>query len=742
MNTLAKARILAFVLIILSGLAFPVADLGQYVQDKNAAHIQRMEETQNQLHKISSYNSKNFFKIKNGARHQIVNQYIDSCKPLAISGATYFLTANVAAQSGTCFPVLADSVTLDCNGYAISGGAGSAIGVSTSKHITNVKNCKFIGFEQASIYIEDSAGGNVAGNTISLSHLGVGIAMQNTEGYQIRDNEMFSVSKGIVSSEGSGNIFDSNNISSTNNAMTITLSDGETAISNDVFSLSGEGLVADSSSRIRLVGNRGRSNPYLTSGISAYWVSDLLVESNDGANVPQTDAGVYVTGDYSPAANRVIGNKGSGSYGIFVASVYDIEFNSNAGFGLYGGIGMYDLLSSQQISENIGVGGEFGICANHLPSGQFSGNFGTGGLRGISLGNCVGTTGSVQSTDITHNTATCLQCEDISTYASCGLYLQNANGNSITSNTASSDSEDSPGVILKNSNSNLISENSVLSQGTGLMMIDSPSNSLVENTLVSQGGQLAADLGSSSGNSFEGNMFEGSVVAASMQNGIFSGNTVDGTVLGLTFNSISNTEFSGNTITSSLGDAVVLRNGVNNNIEGNELVSQADIGAGLLLEGIHTSSIEGNTIVVKGALAPGYAVALTASGSQGSTGNTVKENTITSQQGSAALKLDAPSGGNAVYHNDITAGTALHTWIDNAAASNVFFTVVNGFGQGNKYTTGTLAADDEYQISDGNGDGFAEHGMVPFTSSNTNQWVGVGGDPNPASRYCGAWCQN
>ncbi|MEM5871287.1 MAG: hypothetical protein QW051_00270 [Candidatus Aenigmatarchaeota archaeon] len=69
--------------------------------------------------------------------------YIDACTTLSVPDEVYYLTSNVST-TGTCFTIMANNITLDCQGYAVnysSSTSGYAVRGSGVNDMT-IKNCK------------------------------------------------------------------------------------------------------------------------------------------------------------------------------------------------------------------------------------------------------------------------------------------------------------------------------------------------------------------------------------------------------------------------------------------------------------------------------------------------------------------------------------------------------------------------------------------------------------------------
>ena len=94
------------------------------------------------------------------------------CGTLSSPNSVCTLTGNLAA-AGSCFTVAANNVTINCNGYTISGPSSSLYyyGIYTTKNYTSVQNCRINGFGQAVFFDKASYGTikNTSANTSAMT---------------------------------------------------------------------------------------------------------------------------------------------------------------------------------------------------------------------------------------------------------------------------------------------------------------------------------------------------------------------------------------------------------------------------------------------------------------------------------------------------------------------------------------------------------------------------------------------
>jgi hypothetical protein len=85
-----------------------------------------------------------------GDKYPLTSNAIASCMALSLTNATYTLSANASINGSNCFNVTAANVTLDCNGYSITGNnTNNSLGIETTQYNTTIRNCNISGFHTA-----------------------------------------------------------------------------------------------------------------------------------------------------------------------------------------------------------------------------------------------------------------------------------------------------------------------------------------------------------------------------------------------------------------------------------------------------------------------------------------------------------------------------------------------------------------------------------------------------------------
>ena len=99
----------------------------------------------------------------------VVNASVSACGSLPGAGALYTLNQSVSINGSTCFTVAAANVTLDCNGFSITGNnSASTNGIYSHQYNTTIRNCNIYNFSSA-VYLAGATYNTVANTTGSCS---------------------------------------------------------------------------------------------------------------------------------------------------------------------------------------------------------------------------------------------------------------------------------------------------------------------------------------------------------------------------------------------------------------------------------------------------------------------------------------------------------------------------------------------------------------------------------------------
>jgi len=103
---------------------------------------------------------------------------VTSCRTLSIANTVYNLSSNVSINSSTCFTITAPNVTLDCNGYSITGNnITSTYGFYSDQFNTTIRNCIISNFDYGVSFNGATYGTIFNVTSTSDSNAGVGIVI-------------------------------------------------------------------------------------------------------------------------------------------------------------------------------------------------------------------------------------------------------------------------------------------------------------------------------------------------------------------------------------------------------------------------------------------------------------------------------------------------------------------------------------------------------------------------------------
>ncbi|RLJ01844.1 MAG: hypothetical protein DRP11_03815, partial [Candidatus Aenigmatarchaeota archaeon] len=403
-------------------------------------------------------------------------KYIDSCQNLTAPNTIYKLTTNVSS-SGTCFNILADNITLDCQNYWINysqSQTGYAMNNSLGYNSTTVKNCNIIQGGDTSyshaIYIRNSYFANITNNTISTFDSPSNGIKHAIYLYSTKFSTIF-VNKINTNRDNSYGIYlysNSNDNTISNNTIT-------------AFGTYNYGIYVRSSDSNTISNNiiktiRG-TNSWWSYGIYIYSSTNLTVTNNEMNTTngyaifiePTTNVSYY---------NHTIDTSNTEQdepiYYYFAESSLIIENLDNFGQ-------IYITNSTNVTIRNVTTDKDGIILAITTNSTVSNSNVTTDNFYeyGIYLYS------SSNSNLISNNTITTF---DSSGY---GIYLSSSNSNTLKNNTIKTSGQTSAhGIYLTSSNSNLIVDNNITttdSNGYGIRISYSDLNNIVNNTIKTSG---------------------------------------------------------------------------------------------------------------------------------------------------------------------------------------------------------------------------------------------------------------
>lgn len=217
---------------------------------------------------------------------------IDSCMALNVPGSTYTLTGNVYSNT-TCFTVAAPGVTLDCNGFSITGDNMSGMyapihdkpvefiyGIYSELDGTVIKNCVISNFGSG-IRFEDVYNGLIFNSTVSsTAEMSDSIDIERSSNINISNVKAYSDKRAAIMLHESkfNSISDSTGKSRLDTGLSVWISDNN-LISNYTGSSAGsEGIWLQGSSNNIISNSVGISNydgmSYMSDGIAFTYGSD------------------------------------------------------------------------------------------------------------------------------------------------------------------------------------------------------------------------------------------------------------------------------------------------------------------------------------------------------------------------------------------------------------------------------------------------------------------------------------
>jgi parallel beta-helix repeat protein len=135
---------------------------------------------------------------------------LTGCGSIDASG-NYILGSNISS-GGTCITINASNVTLDCQGYSITGN-GTGYGISNNGFDNGVvKNCVISKFSRGMYYYSNANYNNLTNNTIN--NTGTGVYLLNSQYNNFKNNVIHNASTGAYLRSSSNNILINNTLDS------------------------------------------------------------------------------------------------------------------------------------------------------------------------------------------------------------------------------------------------------------------------------------------------------------------------------------------------------------------------------------------------------------------------------------------------------------------------------------------------------------------------------------------------
>jgi hypothetical protein len=389
---------------------------------------------------------------------------VSDCGTLSTAGDTYVLTTNLTNSSGTCFTINADNVTLDCQGYTLTGGnVSSNYGIySSTKQNWTVKNCIINNF-QYGIYANGDLVDYVMINNVTVDS-------SSASPIYINQGDYATINNSYVTSSG----------------------------------ISSHGIYAYTGANNLIVNNSVVS----VSGATAYGI--YVRTNSDYATIENTNvtsgaySSVYVTGSNHATINNVIGNS-STNHGIILSTINHSTISNSVGLSgsnninigsIYLGSGTNNSISNSNGTANNGASGIYlytldnSNINNCIGTVTSSYGFRLNAVINSVINNSIGTaTTSGQGILTQLNTInTSILNSNFTTASGNAIYLNGNTFNSTLNNVIGNATTSGRGLYVyhaTNPNDNITITNSQFYSGTGGgVSLARITNSLLENLTV------------------------------------------------------------------------------------------------------------------------------------------------------------------------------------------------------------------------------------------------------------------
>jgi hypothetical protein len=303
------------------------------------------------------------------------NPNVSACAELNESNGIYNLTQNVSIDGSTCFTITAPNVTLDCNGYSITGNNSSTTyGIYSNQLNTTVKNCQISNFTYAS-YLTSGASNSLitscalnstANAALQINAVNVTVKDSNISTLadiartisQVGDNATYI----NVTSNGSRRGLETSigvisltlvgcNLSGSYSGLNLGASDANTLAYNSTITKTGTSISTGVGS-VLFVGANNNLTLSNTSIYSRYGICINAVAQNasidcqsspiTGSNT-STSYGVYSTQLNTTVKNCNISNFSTGIYynGADNGTIDNVTANTTYAYSVPNGIGIY-----------------------------------------------------------------------------------------------------------------------------------------------------------------------------------------------------------------------------------------------------------------------------------------------------------------------------------------------------------------------------------------------------------------
>ncbi len=217
---------------------------------------------------------------------------------------SYYLTSDITGVSGKDgIDINAHDVTLDLNGFALNGVAGSGNGIHSSGWSTTVLNGSIVGFGSTGLY---ATAANAHAARLQIRGNGsVGIDLEGGQGSLVEDCRVTNNGWNGVNLAGNG-ISRSNTVAANSGSGIYVSGNGASVEGNAVTGNTFAGISASTGSPLI------RANSVSSNGGVGIWVAGPGATVDDNAATANSGGGIYVEGQM----NRIEGNNITGNWSI------------------------------------------------------------------------------------------------------------------------------------------------------------------------------------------------------------------------------------------------------------------------------------------------------------------------------------------------------------------------------------------------------------------------------------------
>jgi parallel beta-helix repeat protein len=374
---------------------------------------------------------------------------VSACANLSVAGENYTLNQSVSVSGATCFNITAANITLNCNGFSMTGNnATGTFGIYSNQWNTTIKNCNISNFA-TDIYFGNASSGTIqsvnASTTRASSGLdGYAIFLNNGSNFNniTSVNATSSIGYGIYLNSSSSNfLYNASGAVSSGYAIYLysgsdyNVLDFVTAITQ-----SGQGLAIQFDSRFNNVSNARATS---TNGYAIYLASPNNSITASNANSTGTGRGFFLEGGHNNSISNSTAASDSGR-AVYLDSSRSNTF-SNLTALTVSGYGFY--LSSSHNNTFIGSNatgtgsGSTGMFLSASSNNNLSGMNVTGSSTGIQM-----------QTNSNSNEFSYLSVKSL---ASNAFSMASSSYNILHDLNSSSSSSSGSGIVLTSANYNV-----------------------------------------------------------------------------------------------------------------------------------------------------------------------------------------------------------------------------------------------------------------------------------------------